>query len=108
MGGNRRSARLAEAEAAATTHRLKRREPEPVNEAEVSEMAGPSSSAPELCVSEKEIAAAHAARQRLYGNSSPKVFRHSLEPGPRSPEPYLVCLALPRVECSVRRAGGES
>lgn len=69
---NRRSARLQEAEAASQSQGNKRRLPEPASEADDTIMA--ESSPPEAsAVTDKERAAAQAARQRLYGSTSPLV-----------------------------------
>ena len=69
MVGTGRSARLQTAEAAEQIQRLKRREPEPFADNEDTAIADPAAPAP-TSISQKEIAAASAARQRLYGNNT--------------------------------------
>ena len=71
MVTTRRTAVLQETQPASSPS-LKRREREPLAQAQVNDTPGPSTAA-ECGISEREAAAAQAARQRLYGNQAPQV-----------------------------------
>lgn len=73
MVGHRRSARLQEVQPVTASSRQKRREPEPTGQGVGQMEVDEPEQQPEAVPSAREIAAAQAARQRLYGKASLQV-----------------------------------